>query len=255
MSDTTGLQQKDYYELIRVVHGIAGENEFTVHPLGDANICNEMGMNRPGSRNACIVLEEDTAAELGAPDKESLSITMWTSRRGTLLNRLLTRGPDFDKLIGKSVSYVQVIMLEFEDSSQALEQDIGRVRNLTNKLAGFMTRSMPGKTWVRIGKQLMNRGFSLYALGQCLHKAYRDAIPDIKNMDIILITDSDDFIKNLKPVSEAAKIISGDNTKFRWVSDGVVSCDELDCENCDDKAICDSINEILSKRRKNGKGH
>jgi CO dehydrogenase/acetyl-CoA synthase beta subunit len=249
MPDTADLQQKDYYELIRVVHDIAGEHEFTVYPLGDAKICNELGMNRSGRPNACIVLEEDTAVELGAPDKESLSITMWTSRGGTLSNRLLTYGPDFDRLIDRSVSYVQIIMLEFEDGSQAVEPDIGRIKNLTNKLAGFMTRSMLGKTWARIGKELMNKGFSLYALGQCLHKAYIDAIPDIKGMDIVLITDRHDLIKTLKPVSEAAKIISGDNTKFRWVSDGVVSCDELDCENCDDKATCDSINEMLAKRK------
>jgi CO dehydrogenase/acetyl-CoA synthase beta subunit len=249
MPDTADLQQKDYYELIRVVHELAQENEFTSHPLGDAKICNDLGLNSSGTRNACIVLEEDTAVELGAPDKDSLSFTMWTSRRGTLSNRLLTCGTDFDRLMNKSVSYVQIIMLEFEDGSQAVEPDIGRIKNLTNKLSGFMTRSMLGKTWIRIGKERMNQGFSLYALGQCLHKAYRDAIPDIKSMEIILITGHDEIIKILKPVSEAAKIISGGNTKFKWVSDGVVSCDELDCDNCDDKATCDSINEMLAKRK------
>lgn len=255
MTDTANLQQKDYYELISVVQEIADKNKFASYRLGDAKICSDLGYNSSGKRNAYIVLEEDTAVELGAPDKESLSITMWTSQRGTLANRLLTYGSDFERLTNKSVSYIQIIMLEFEDGSQAVESDIARIKNLTNKLSGFMTRSMTGKTWIRIGKERLKQGFSLYALGQCLHKAYIDAIPGIKGMDIILITDRDEFIKTFKPVSEAAKIISGDNTKFRWVADGVVSCEELDCENCDDKATCDSINEMLAKRRgmkKNG---
>jgi len=249
MPDTADLQQKDYYELIRVVHELAEDKKFALYPLGDAKICSESGMNPSGSRNSYIVLEEDTAVELGAPDKASISMTMWTSHRGTLSNRLWTCGSDFERLENKSVSYIQIIMLEFDDGSQAVESDIVRIKNLTNKLPGFMTRSMQGKTWIRISKERMNNGFSLYALGQCLHKAYMDTIPDIKGMDIILITDHNEFFKLLKPVSEAAKIISGDNTKFKWVSDGVVSCDELDCENCDDKETCDSINEMLAKRK------
>ncbi|MGD0280265.1 MAG: hypothetical protein ABSC11_13305 [Smithella sp.] len=250
MPDTADLQQKDYYELIRVVHEIAEENEFTLRGLGDAKICSDLGFGSADKGNAYIVLEEDTAVELGAPRKESVSITMWTSHRGTLQNRLWTYGSDFDELIDKSVSYIQIIMLEFKDGSQAVESDIVRIKNLTNKISGFMTRSMPGKIWIRINKKRMKEGFSLYALGQCLHKAYMDAIPDIESMDIILITDNDELIKTLKPVSGIAKVISGDNTKFKWVSDGVVSCDELDCDRCDEKATCDSINEMLAKRRK-----
>ena len=249
MPDSAGLQQKDYYDLIRVVHEIAEENKFTVHPLGDAKICGDLGFGGIRKGSASIVLAEDTAVELGAPQKESVSMAMWTSRRGTLRNRLWTSGSDFDKLIDKSVSYIQIIMLEFEDGSQAAEPDIGRIKNLTNKLSGFMTRSMPGKTWIRIDKKRMQEGFSLYALGQCLHKAYLDAIPDIKSMDIILITDHDELIKTLKPVSEIARIISGDNTKFKWVSDGVVTCDELNCDDCEEKATCDSIREMLKKRK------
>lgn len=249
MPDTADLQQKDYYELIRVVHEIAEENKFTVYHLGDTKICSDLGFGSFNKGNTCIVLEEDTAVELGSPQKESVSITMWTSHRGILSNRLWTCGSDFDRLIDKSVSYIQIIMLEFEDGSRAVESDIGRIKNLTNKLPGFMTRNMPGKTWIRIDKKRMQEGFSLYALGQCLHKAYLDAIPDIKSMEIILITDNDEFIKTLKPISEIAKIISGDNTKFKWVSDGVVTCDELNCDSCDEKATCDSIREMLKKRK------
>jgi CO dehydrogenase/acetyl-CoA synthase beta subunit len=249
MIDVANLQQKDYTELIKKVHEIIHENNFTVYKLGDAQLCNALGFGTSNRGNSYIVLEEDTAVELGAPRKDSVSMAMWTSATGTLAGRLWTYGRDFSGLINKSVSFLQIILLEFEEASKAVESDIGLIKNLINKIPGFMTRSRAGKIWIRIDKKLIEKGFSLYSLGQCLYKAYTDAIHDIKSMDIVLITDADDLINKFKQVSEDAKVIAGDNTKFKWISDGVVSCEELNCDTCEEKTACDTIKEILIKRK------
>lgn len=252
MLDVTNLRQQEYRELIEKVFTIVHENNLAVYDLGDLKICGDMGYADSKKGNAHIVLAEDTAVELGAPQKDSISMAMWTSRRGTLSDRLWTSGSDFPGLVGASVPFLQIIMLEFDNGSQAVESDIGRIKNLTNRIPGFMTRSMGGKTWIRIDKKLIRKGFSLYALGQCLYKAYTDAIPAIKSMEIILMTDNDALMHAFQPLAEAAHVIAGDNNKFKWIADGVVSCDELNCDRCEEKPACDTIKEILTKRRANG---
>ncbi len=252
MADSSELQRKDYQDLIRIVQGLIREHPFAAHPLGDEDACLRAGYAAAGRRQAYIVLAEDTSVELGAPRKDSISMALWTERKGLLEQRLWILGSDLAGLEGQSVSFLQIVMLELAEGSQVDESDLNRIKNLTNRIPGLMTRSMAGKTWIRIDKKLMGRGFSLYVMGQCLHKAYTEVFPEIRSMEIILMTGHEVLIGEFQPIFDAARIIASDNMKARWISEGVVTCDELNCETCEDKNACDTLREVILKKKRMG---
>lgn len=247
MIDVADLRQKDYKELIEMALDIVRSGDFSAHNLRDSII--PSGIEYGGEKGkASIVLESDTAVELGSPRKGSVSMALWTAHRGILENRLWISGRDFHQLMNESVSFIQIIMLEFEDASSADESEIGRIKNLTNRIPGYMTRSMPGKSWVRIDRKLMQKGFSLVTLGKLLYHAYTGSVPGIANIEIILVADSDEYINIFMPLCKSSRAISGNNKQYKWLSDGVVSCDDLNCNVCEEKPSCDRLKEIIKKR-------
>lgn len=247
MIDAADLRQKDYKELIEKARDIVSSGDFSLYNLRDSGIPSDIEYGC-AKGSASIVLESDTAVELGSPRKESVSMALWTAHKGILENRLWISGRDFHQLMNKSVSFIQIIMLEFEDASLADESDIGRIKNLTNRIPGYMTRSMPGKSWVRINRKLMQKGFSLVTLGKLLYHEYTGSIPGITNIEIILVADNDAYINLFMPLCKASRAISGNNKKYKWLSDGVVSCDDLNCDVCEEKPSCDRLKEVIKER-------
>ncbi len=101
---------------------------------------------------------------------------------------------------------------------------------------------------IRIHKKLFKKKFSLYALGQCLCKTYQESIPGLKAIDVILAADNSALVSKFEPICKTAKIISGENKKLKWEADGVVSCDDLNCDVCEEKPTCDTLKDIVVKR-------
>ncbi|MFA5323984.1 MAG: hypothetical protein WC373_15030 [Smithella sp.] len=199
---------------------------------------------------AAIVTADNTALELGSPRHPTVSALLWTKHKELLSTAIWTAGKDFSQIKESPVSFAQVVMVELETDFDPTGPNIQTLSNLTNRIPGYMTRSIPGKIWIRIHRDLLTRGFSLHSLGQCLVQAYREAIPGLRNIEMVLSADNAELVELLVPIHNRARIIYGENKKLALEADGTISCEDLDCENCAEKSACDTLRDVIVKRRK-----
>ncbi|MCP4137416.1 MAG: hypothetical protein GY754_40995 [bacterium] len=233
------------------------ENKFSEYKAGDSRECKKIGFGKNKKGNAYIVMADETAVELGSPKTKSLTRVLWTKTPGITSDRIWIAGKDLPEILsqqnGSSVSFLLFIILQLGNENDPTDIRLQGLKNLTNKIPGFMTRSITGKMWIRIHKSLMKKKFSLYSLGQSLYETYKESIPGIEGIDIILAADDPALIAQFEPVFEAAKIICGENQKLQWEEDGVVSCEELNCDVCEEQPTCDTIRDIVIKKKKERK--
>lgn len=226
------------------------EHKFIKQQVGDDKECRRAGFGKGKKNNTSVVLSADTAVELGSPDTESLCIVLWTKKNGLVRKRILTSDTELYSTGTSAVSFLECILLQFDDETDPVDTGINLIKNLTNKIPGLMTRSNREKQWIRIHKDLKKKNFSLYSLAQCLYRAYTESIKGLKGIEIILVADNPALISQLRPVGEAAWIISDENRKLKWLEDGVVECEDLDCEVCENQPTCEMLDEIVEKRKK-----
>lgn len=226
------------------------KDEFTVHTLGCEKLLEEVSYgksNRPGD---FVVLGEDTAVELGSPRTQSFSRVLWSYETDIATGKLYVHDELTADSRRRELSFLQFIFVEVDSNADPYETRIYNLKNLTNKIPGYMTRSIPEKLWVRIHRKLLKKQFSLVHIGEALYRTYSEELPGFVNMDILLIAGNDNLVSRFTPISNSAKIISGENRKLKWEKDGVVSCDDLDCDNCEEQEACETIRDIVVRRRK-----
>ncbi len=201
-------------------------------------------------KKASVVTAEDTAIELGSPLHQTVSTLLWTKKRGLIGNAIRTAGSDLSVLKKSPISFAQVVMVELDRDFDPTGPNIQTLSNLTNRIPGYMTRSIPGKIWIRIHRDLMAKGFSLYSLGQCLAQAYRESISGLRSIEIVLVADAPGLVECFVPIHNRSRIIYGENKKLALEADGTISCEDLNCNDCDEKPACDTIRDVIVRRRK-----
>jgi len=72
----------------------------------------------------------------------------------------------------------------------------------------------------------------------------------ISKIDIILAADNENIISEFETVANAARSIAGDNKKLKWVEDGLLTCEELNCNTCEEKPTCDTLRDIIITKQK-----
>jgi CO dehydrogenase/acetyl-CoA synthase beta subunit len=197
-----------------------------------------------------IVTADNAALELGSPQHPTVSTLLWTKQKELLSRTIWIAGRDFPQIKESPVSFAQVVMVELESDFDPTGPNIQTLSNLTNRIPGYMTRSIPGKVWIRIHRDLLSREFSLLSLGQCLTQAYHESIPGLRNIEVVLIAGNADLVGHLIPIHNRARVIYGENKKLALEADGTISCEDLDCENCAEKPACDTLRDVIVKRRK-----
>lgn len=228
------------------------ENGFRSHSVEGLKECKRVGYGKTGKGNGFVVMAEDTVIELGSPRTESVSSVLWTKKEGVVGGpesfRVWISGRELSEIQQGSVSFLQFVVIQLHEAEDPTDFRLYRLKNLSNKIPGYMTRSIPDKIWIRIHKKLLKKKFSLYALGQCLCKTYQESVPGLAAMDVILAADNSELVSKFEPICRTAKIISGDNKKLKWEADGVVSCDDLNCDVCEEQPTCDTLKDVVVKK-------
>jgi len=244
----------DHIPLINIAGEIIcdDKNEFISYPLDRGEQVEKFNyiVKSDNKKKACIVTSGETALELGSPKHSSIPTLLWTKEDGILKNRIWISGRELNEIKSTPVSFLMVVMVRIGKNFDPSGPNFQTLMNLSNRIPGYMSRSVPGKLWVRIGKDLMKKNFSLYSLGQCLAYSFYETVPDIGGIDIILAADNDSLTRKFENINIRARAISGLNRKLSIEMDGTLTCEDLDCELCDEKASCDTIREILQIRRK-----
>lgn len=225
---------------------------FSCHLPDNGEEAHRIGFLPRGEKTgrAVIVTADNAALELGSPQHPTVSTLLWTKQKALLSNAIWTAGRDFLQIKESPVSFAQVVMMELDTDFDPTGPNIQTLSNLTNRIPGYMTRSLPGKIWIRIHRNLLAREFSLLSLGQCLTQAYHESIPGLRNIEVVLIADNADLVGHLIPIQNRARVIYGENKKLALEADGTISCEDLDCENCEEKPTCDTLRDVIVKRRK-----
>jgi CO dehydrogenase/acetyl-CoA synthase beta subunit len=118
---------------------------------------------------------------------------------------------------------------------------------LPNRLPGFMARTVPGRLWVRFSKQALDSGFRMHTLGSALLAAFRMDFPEVTGAEVLLATAE---VERLDQVAAEFKVLSGQHRKLVLVEDGVYECEDLNCDSCDQKEVCDALKDITVRYRK-----
>ena len=122
---------------------------------------------------------------------------------------------------------------------------------LANRLPGFMARAVPGRLWIRVSKEAVENGFRMNTLGAALIAAYNNDFPEaVEAVEVILVTGDEKKIKSLELIVAEAGVMSGKHRKLVLSGDGIYDCPDLDCTNCDTKAVCDALRDITVRYRK-----
>jgi len=200
-----------------------------------------------------IVPAEDTSVELGPPSSSSVDLLMTTFRHDLVSDgRITVIGDDLNELTGKKKAFLQCVLLSVNEGADILS--IENNRYLFNRLSGYMVRSIPGRLWVRIHRKLMKKGFSFLHLGAAIHEAFHSASDGIRGCELIFAAGENGLIDSFSEISEKAKALGFKNRKLQLEEDGTYSCDDYDCESCDEKVSCDVLRDIIVSRKKEKSG-
>lgn len=198
-----------------------------------------------GDRN--LVLQSDTAIELGNPANESVSISIWTEKSKVVTdNRISLIGPDIPESEGSRLPFGKIVLIEgtgfTDDNACDRYRELDLVR-FDLSLKGYMMRaaSLHMREWSRISKTAVDAGFSFSVLGSALIGELKN-FDYIKSVEVIFVTSADKDVAALKPV--ASQVGQINNAMSKMMAEM-----SFDCEDCEYSEVCDDVSELRSMHR------
>lgn len=198
-----------------------------------------------------VILGEDVAVELGHPSTASQALVLLSHRPELVRDgRISIVGPDLDAMEeGGRHPFAQVVMLSVKPGETPDPFETDNTQYLMHRLSGYMVRSVPGRLWVRISKAGRAAGLTLRTVGSALIAAYTNDFEAIEGAEVVFVTSSADDVNALSQISTEVNILSGRHKKLALGVDGEVECQDLNCDTCDEQPVCDSLRDIVIKRR------
>lgn len=220
-------------------------------PLDSDILSGTFGFRKKRGGKPEVILSEDVARELGHPSTESRAVVLVTFEPGLVHKGEISRiGPDVNEMkIGLRYPFAQVVLLEVSPDRVPDPFELDNTQFLMNRLPGYMVRSVPGKLWVRISRKGVHKGLTLGTVGSALMASYTGDFRGVEGVEVVFITSSSNDVDALEPIATEAAILAGRHKKLVLGMDGEVECPELNCEACEEKPVCDSLRDIVIKRR------
>jgi len=200
----------------------------------------------PAGERGNIVMQCDTAVELGNPRDGSVSFLLWTEDRSLVRDGHLTLiGPDVGSAAVGSFPLGKAVILAVdgftEENCYDRHRQIELVRYDVN-LRGYMMRAVSQylREWSRISRQALADGFSLEVLAAALMDRYR-ALDFVLGAEMIIVTSSPGDVRSLQRLGErSAMLIAAMNKMARELS--------FDCGTCDYTDVCGEVSGLRSMR-------
>ncbi|MFC1474446.1 hypothetical protein ACFLQK_00240 [bacterium] len=220
-------------------------------PIPAGVLANKFGFTRKGEGTPDLVLAEDTSLELGHPSVPSAAIILMTREKGIVNSGSVTLiGPDIPEAPdGARLPFAQIVLLEIEEDAEPDPFDLDNLQYLMHRLPGYMTRSVPGRLWVRVSGKAGAAGISFHAVGSALLEAYRSDTRGVGGAEFVFVTSSGAAVEELKGIGAEAEILMGRHRKLALAPDGEVECSDLNCDTCEERPVCDDLKDIVIKRR------
>ncbi|HUU01511.1 MAG TPA: hypothetical protein VM425_08740 [Myxococcota bacterium] len=217
-----------------------------------------IGLAVRGAGRPSVVVGDDVGAELGrpgaGPQARSHALVLPTAR-GELVRDGLVHcvGNDIGEAApGENRAFAQIVLVAHPETVSLDLFELESNQYLANRVAGYMARTVPGRLWVRFSKKLLASGFGLFELGCCLLAAYRMDFMEIEAAEAVLVCGDDALMRALDSIAAEVKVLSGRQRKLTLQESGLYECADLDCDNCDERVVCDALKDVTIRYRKRG---
>lgn len=193
-----------------------------------------------------VVLEPDTAIELGNPRDESASFMLWSDDAQKINDgRMTLIGPDISESKQKNLPFGKIVLLGVrgmtEDNCYERHRELEMARYDLN-LSGYMMRSASqyGREWSRVSKEVIARGVNFATLGSALAQMYR-SIDFVESVEIVFVTSSPADVRELGVMSDkASRLIGALNKMAAEMS--------FECDSCEFVDVCDEVEDLRNIR-------
>jgi CO dehydrogenase/acetyl-CoA synthase beta subunit len=208
----------------------------------------------PSSSRPGLVLEMDTAVEVGHPAKGSFSILLWTADESLIQpDRLSLAGPDLPAARGKRLPFVKMVLLLVagfnEDNCYGRHRDLSLLHHRL-VLEGFMVRAaaLYQQEWSRVSRDALDRGYGFAGLGRSLAQLYKKK-PYVRAVEVMVSTSAALGPERFGPIGQQAVArIAAMNRMHEEM--------EFDCTDCEYSDVCRNVAALrnMYAARKTGPG-
>ena len=205
-----------------------------------------------------LILKEDTWVELGSPRSASVSIILPVTDSSKLnAGKMTLIGPDIPESRDEELDFGLIILLGGSKVNMDKYKKYQRTVNISNRLEGFLVRSVPRKLWCRVGINSARNGFKFQDLSKALMITYLEKFPEIQAMEIYILTSQQADVRLLEKVgarihSELSKpYVAELFEKYEKEIKRREDCDfEWECNACVYTEVCDEIEDMIKRMRK-----
>jgi len=215
---------------------------------GGAPVLQNLDGNR---KNPTIIFKEDTRLELGHPSVGSCSAALATHDASLVEDGLITIvGPDVGETEQKVLPFAQIAVVGCEGTIEDTCAAMDRALHAGAQTDGYMLRSVPDLIWARVSKEAAESGFSLRGLGLRLIASLRDECEGIVKCEMFFVTSSREDVSELRAIVDPTRVRLRKLRTFGRKDDGTYECDtSLDCNECPEKPVCDTIRDVITIRK------
>jgi len=217
--------------------------------LKDLVFCENNAWPDAGRRN--LVLQSDTAIELGNPTTESVSLALWTETVGRVNdNRITLVGPDISATTKSQLPFGKIVLIEGSGFDEENAYDRYREIDLVRfdlSLKGYMMRatSQYMREWSRISKESVKNGFSFSILASTLISELKK-IDYVKSVEVIFLTSTVQDVARFKPMAQKVDSINKALSKMMAEM-------SFDCADCEYEEVCDEVSALRNMRKNHEK--
>ena len=187
-----------------------------------------------------LVLQRDSAYEMGAMGKGSANYVLFTSS-SELVNKdqVILYGPDMGQIKG-DCDFARIVLLRvgvLDDDDEAVYRTLKDIEFAKYHVypEGYMVRMSPesSREQIRVSKKALAKGISFRSVGASYVAEYKkDA--NVLNATVIFITDPKADYASLQAAAKKASAVTGTLTH---ILEGLPT----DCSICALKYICDEV--------------
>jgi CO dehydrogenase/acetyl-CoA synthase beta subunit len=225
-----------------------------MNPAADvANLVAGLPVRVGKGAQSSVILKEDTCVELGSPRTISCAFLLWTENVSLIRDgRITLIGPDIHESMGQSLPFGQAVVMGGIHLREEYHQILEWGQYVSDRIEGYMTRTVPQRMWSRVSKEAAEKGFCFETLGRALMGISKAKLPIVEAMEILFVTSSEEDVAELALIGKQIEKISREIKRKQFIvgDDGNYVCTTgLDCQVCPDRTICDCIRELITIRK------
>ncbi|MDP2724853.1 MAG: hypothetical protein Q8O44_01130, partial [Syntrophales bacterium] len=120
---------------------------------------------------------------------------------------------------------------------------------ILGEIEGYMIRSVPRRMWTRVSNEAGGKGFSFENLGRALMAILRSKLASVEAMEVLFVTSSKEDIEALESIAVEVEKVTNWFRKLKRSEGGLYECTTDDCDDCEEKTVCDTVREVRVLRK------